>query len=137
MSQSVTAFLEEVSKRNANEPEFMQAVREVAETVIPFIEENPKYQGKMLLERMVEPERVIMFRVVWIDDKGTTQVNRGYRIQMNSAIGPYKGGIRFHPSVNLSILKFLAFESSRAVFSFPSAPSNMSHGKNVEQSDFL
>jgi glutamate dehydrogenase (NADP+) len=112
MSQSVTAFLEEVSKRNANEPEFMQAVREVAETVIPFIEENPKYHGKMLLERMVEPERVIMFRVVWIDDKGTTQVNRGYRIQMNSAIGPYKGGIRFHPSVNLSILKFLAFEQT-------------------------
>ncbi|WP_329806985.1 NADP-specific glutamate dehydrogenase [Flavobacterium facile] len=112
MSQSVTAFLGEVAKRNANEPEFMQAVREVAETVIPFIEENPKYQGKMLLERMVEPERVIMFRVVWIDDKGTTQVNRGYRIQMNSAIGPYKGGIRFHPSVNLSILKFLAFEQT-------------------------
>ncbi len=112
MSQSVTAFLGEVAKRNANEPEFMQAVREVAETVIPFIEENPKYQGKMLLERMVEPERVIMFRVVWIDDKGATQVNRGYRIQMNSAIGPYKGGIRFHPSVNLSILKFLAFEQT-------------------------
>ncbi|WP_396217371.1 NADP-specific glutamate dehydrogenase [Flavobacterium sp.] len=110
MSQSVTAFLGEVAKRNANEPEFMQAVREVAETVIPFIEANPKYQGKMLLERMVEPERVIMFRVAWIDDKGTTQVNRGFRIQMNSAIGPYKGGIRFHPSVNLSILKFLAFE---------------------------
>ena len=110
MSQSVTAFLGEVAKRNANEPEFMQAVREVAETVIPFIEENHKYQGKMLLERMVEPERVIMFRIAWIDDKGTTQVNRGFRIQMNSAIGPYKGGIRFHPSVNLSILKFLAFE---------------------------
>jgi glutamate dehydrogenase (NADP+) len=110
MSQSVTAFLGEVAKRNANEPEFMQAVREVAETVIPFIEANPKYQCKMLLERMVEPERVIMFRIAWIDDKGTTQVNRGFRIQMNSAIGPYKGGIRFHPSVNLSILKFLAFE---------------------------
>ena len=110
MSQSVTAFLEEVAKRNANEPEFMQAVREVAETVIPFIEQNPRYQGKMLLERMVEPERVVMFRVAWIDDKGATQVNRGFRIQMNSAIGPYKGGIRFHPSVNLSILKFLAFE---------------------------
>jgi glutamate dehydrogenase (NADP+) len=110
MSQNVTAFLSEVAKRNANEPEFMQAVREVAETVIPFIEQNPKYQGKMLLERMVEPERVIMFRVAWIDDKGNTQVNRGYRIQMNSAIGPYKGGLRFHPSVNLSILKFLAFE---------------------------
>ena len=112
MSQSVTAFLGEVAKRNANEPEFMQAVREVAETVIPFIEANPKYQGKMLLERMVEPERVIMFRIAWIDDKGATQVNRGFRIQMNSAIGPYKGGIRFHPSVNLSILKFLAFEQT-------------------------
>jgi glutamate dehydrogenase (NADP+) len=112
MSQSINAFLDAVAKRNANEPEFMQAVKEVAETVIPFIEENKKYQNKMLLERMVEPERVIMFRVTWIDDAGTTQVNRGYRIQMNSAIGPYKGGIRFHPTVNLSILKFLAFEQT-------------------------
>jgi glutamate dehydrogenase (NADP+) len=110
MSQAIHNFLAEVAKRNANEPEFMQAVKEVAETVIPFIEQNAKYQNKMLLERMVEPERVIMFRVCWIDDQGNTQVNRGYRIQMNSAIGPYKGGIRFHPSVNLSILKFLAFE---------------------------
>ena len=112
MSQSINTFIESVSKRNPNEPEFMQAVKEVAETVIPFIEENKKYQNKMLLERMVEAERIIMFRVTWIDDKGTTQVNRGYRIQMNSAIGPYKGGIRFHPSVNLSILKFLAFEQT-------------------------
>jgi glutamate dehydrogenase (NADP+) len=112
MSQSIDAFIEAVAKKNANEPEFIQAVKEVAETVIPFIEENPKYQGKMLLERMVEAERVIMFRVVWINDAGHTQVNRGYRIQMNSAIGPYKGGIRFHPSVNLSILKFLAFEQT-------------------------
>lgn len=110
MSQSIDAFVEAVAKNNPNEPEFLQAVKEVAETVIPFIEKNPKYQGKMLLERMVEPERVIMFRVAWIDDKGQTQVNKGYRIQMNSAIGPYKGGLRFHPSVNLSILKFLAFE---------------------------
>ncbi|MES2813180.1 MAG: NADP-specific glutamate dehydrogenase [Bacteroidota bacterium] len=110
MSQSIDAFVEAVSKNNPNEPEFLQAVVEVAETVIPFIEKNPKYQGKMLLERMVEPERVMMFRVAWIDDKGQTQVNKGYRIQMNSAIGPYKGGLRFHPSVNLSILKFLAFE---------------------------
>jgi glutamate dehydrogenase (NADP+) len=110
MSQAIHNFLAEVAKRNTNEPEFMQAVKEVAETVIPFIEQNAKYQNKMLLERMVEPERVIMFRVCWIDDQGNTQVNRGYRIQMNSAIGPYKGGIRFHPSVNLSILKFLAFE---------------------------
>jgi glutamate dehydrogenase (NADP+) len=101
-----------VSKRNPNEPEFLQAVHEVAETVIPFIEKNPKYQGKMLLERMVEAERVIIFRVNWLDDQGNTQVNRGYRIQMNSAIGPYKGGLRFHPSVNLSILKFLAFEQT-------------------------
>lgn len=112
MSQSIQSFVEAVAKRNPNEPEFIQAVHEVAETVIPFIEENKKYQNKMLLERMVESERVIMFRVVWTDDAGNTQVNRGYRIQMNSAIGPYKGGIRFHPSVNLSILKFLAFEQT-------------------------
>ena len=112
MSQSITNFIELVAKKNPNEPEFMQAVVEVAETVIPFIEENKKYQNKMILERMVESDRIIMFRVVWVDDKGDTQVNRGYRIQMNSAIGPYKGGIRFHPSVNLSILKFLAFEQT-------------------------
>jgi len=112
MSQNITDFIELVAKKNPNEPEFMQAVTEVAETVIPFIEENKKYQNKMLLERMVESERIIIFRVVWTDDKGNTQVNRGYRIQMNSAIGPYKGGIRFHPSVNLSILKFLAFEQT-------------------------
>src|SRR5690606_24276539 len=112
MSGSIETFIDSVSKRNPNEPEFLQAVREVAETVIPFIENNPKYQGKMLLERMAEPERVVMFRVNWLDDKGQIQVNRGYRIQMNSAIGPYKGGLRFHPSVNLSILKFLAFEQT-------------------------
>ncbi|HEX8268684.1 MAG TPA: NADP-specific glutamate dehydrogenase [Flavobacterium sp.] len=112
MSESIRSFVESVAKRNPHEPEFMQAVHEVAETVIPFIEENQKYQNKMLLERMVEAERIITFRVVWIDDAGNTQVNRGYRIQMNSAIGPYKGGIRFHPSVNLSILKFLAFEQT-------------------------
>lgn len=112
MSQSIESFVESVAKRNPNEPEFLQAVHEVAETVIPFIEQNEKYQNKMLLERMVEAERIIQFRVVWQDDKGQTKVNRGYRIQMNSAIGPYKGGIRFHPSVNLSILKFLAFEQT-------------------------
>ena len=112
MSQNITTFIEEVKKNNPNEPEFMQAVIEVAEVVIPFIEKNKKYQNKMLLERMVEPERVVIFRVPWIDDNGKTHVNRGYRIQMNSAIGPYKGGIRFHPSVNLSILKFLAFEQT-------------------------
>ena len=112
MSKSITSFIEAVAKKNPNEPEFMQAVMEVAETVIPFIEENKKYQNKMILERMVESDRIIIFRVVWIDDKGETHVNRGYRVQMNSAIGPYKGGIRFHPSVNLSILKFLAFEQT-------------------------
>ncbi|UMY66477.1 MULTISPECIES: NADP-specific glutamate dehydrogenase [unclassified Flavobacterium] len=112
MSQSIQAFVDAVAKRNPNEPEFLQAVHEVAETVIPFIEQNPRYQGKMLLERMVEAERIITFRVVWTDDAGNIQVNRGYRIQMNSAIGPYKGGLRFHPSVNLSILKFLAFEQT-------------------------
>ena len=112
MSNSIDSFVAEVAKNNPNEPEFLQAVHEVAETVIPFIEQNKKYQNKMLLERMVEAERIITFRVCWIDDKGHTQVNRGYRIQMNSAIGPYKGGIRFHPSVNLSILKFLAFEQT-------------------------
>jgi glutamate dehydrogenase (NADP+) len=110
MEKNVQEFLDSVSKRNSNEPEFLQAVHEVAETVIPFIEKNKKYQNKKLLERMVEPERVIMFRVPWVDDNGEVQVNRGFRIQMNSAIGPYKGGLRFHPSVNLSILKFLAFE---------------------------
>ena len=112
MEKNIQDFLDKVSKRNQNEPEFLQAVHEVAETIIPFIEQNKKYQNAKLLERMVEPERVIMFRVSWLDDKGNIQINRGYRIQMNSAIGPYKGGLRFHPSVNLSILKFLAFEQT-------------------------
>ena len=98
------------AKRNANEPEFLQAVQEVAETVIPFIEKNPKYDDYRILERMIEPERTIIFRVPWADDKGNFQVNRGFRVEFNSAIGPYKGGLRFHPSVNLSILKFLGFE---------------------------
>jgi glutamate dehydrogenase (NADP+) len=110
MSTSTDKFVSYVSQKNQNEPEFLQAVHEVAETVLPFIAANPQYQGKMLLERMVEPERTIIFRVPWIDDKGQTQVNRGYRVEFNSAIGPYKGGLRFHPSVNLSILKFLGFE---------------------------
>ena len=110
MIQKINDFVAEVAKTNPNEPEFLQAVHEVAEAVIPFIENNNKYNNKMLLERMVEPERVVMFRVAWIDDAGKTRINKGYRIQMNSAIGPYKGGLRFHPSVNLSILKFLAFE---------------------------
>ncbi len=107
---TVQSFIDKVSSRNPNEPEFMQAVTEFAESVVPFVEKNPKYQDANILERVVEPERVVMFRVPWLDDKGVHQVNRGFRIEMNSAIGPYKGGLRFHPSVNLSILKFLAFE---------------------------
>lgn len=110
MTDSIKNFVDSVEKANPNEPEFIQAVQEVAETVIPFIENNPRYQGKKLLERMVEPERAILFRVPWVDDQGETQINKGYRIEFNSAIGPYKGGLRFHPSVNLSILKFLGFE---------------------------
>ena len=110
MKSKINAFMEYAKKRNPNEPEFLQAVHEVAEAIIPFIEENPVYKDKMLLERMIEPERVIMFRVPWVDDSGTTQVNRGFRVEFNSAIGLYKGGLRFHPSVNLSILKFLGFE---------------------------
>jgi glutamate dehydrogenase (NADP+) len=110
MSKRIDEFMAKVIERNPNEPEFHQAVREVAETVMPFIEENPKYIKAKVLERMTEPERTIIFRVPWLDDKGETQINRGYRIEMSSAIGPYKGGLRLHPSVNLSILKFLAFE---------------------------
>ncbi|MAR20912.1 MAG: NADP-specific glutamate dehydrogenase [Flavobacteriales bacterium] len=110
MQKIIHDFMNNVSCKNPDEKEFLQAVEEVAETVIPFIEENPKYKNKMLLERMIEPERVIMFRVPWINDKGLIEVNRGYRVEFNSAIGPYKGGLRFHPSVNLSILKFLGFE---------------------------
>ncbi len=110
MKDSIKEFILKVEKMNPNEPEFMQAVTEVAEVIIPFIEENEMYQNQMLLERMVEPERVIMFRVPWTDDSGKIHVNKGYRVEFNSAIGPYKGGLSFHPSVNLSILKFLGFE---------------------------
>ncbi len=110
MKNRIEEIMDKVISKNQGEPEFHQAVREVVESLAPFIEQNPKYKDAKIIERMVEPERVIMFRVPWIDDKGEIQVNRGYRIEMNSAIGPYKGGLRFHPSVNLSILKFLAFE---------------------------
>jgi len=106
----IDEFMNYVKNIVPEEPEFLQAVLEVAETVIPYIEANPKYKKAKILERMVNPERVIMFRVPWLDDAGEIQMNRAYRIEMNSAIGPYKGGLRFHPSVNLSILKFLAFE---------------------------
>jgi len=110
MESKIKGFMDLVKKRNQHEPEFLQAVEEVAETVIPYIVNHDIYHGRNILLRMVEPERVIMFRVPWVDDTGEVVVNRGFRIQMNSAIGPYKGGLRFHPSVNLSILKFLAFE---------------------------
>lgn len=110
VEQKIQEFIAKIEARNPNEPEFLQAVKEVAVTVIPFIETKKEYSGKKLLERMAEAERIIIFRVPWMDDKGEIHVNRGYRIQMNSAIGPYKGGIRFHPTVNLSVLKFLAFE---------------------------
>jgi len=110
ISATVNAFMEQILKKNPGEHEFHQAVREVAESLMSFLEENPKYQKAKILERIAEPERVIMFRAPWMDDKGEIQINRGYRIEMNSAIGPYKGGLRFHPTVNLGILKFLAFE---------------------------
>jgi glutamate dehydrogenase (NADP+) len=106
----IEAFMDRVRAKNGHEPEFLQAVQEVAEAVIPFIEANPKYKTAKILDRIVEPERTIIFRIPWLDDQGNVQVNRGYRVEFNSAIGPYKGGLRFHPSVNLSILKFLGFE---------------------------
>ena len=99
-----------LAQRNAHEPEFLQAVREVLESIQPLVEKHPEYEKAGLIERLVEPERIITFRVPWVDDQGKVQVNRGYRVQFNSAIGPYKGGLRFHPSVNQSILKFLGFE---------------------------
>ena len=110
MEKIIQQFLAQVESRNQNEPEFLQAVTEVAETVLPYIVRHDIYYGQNILLRMVEPERVVSFRVAWIDDQEKIQINRGYRIEMNSAIGPYKGGLRFHPSVNLSVLKFLAFE---------------------------
>ncbi|MDF0715029.1 NADP-specific glutamate dehydrogenase [Muricauda sp. 334s03] len=110
IEDKIKVFMDEVISRNGHEPEFIQAVQEVAETVIPYIVQHDIYHGKNILLRMVEPERLISFRVAWIDDDGEIHVNRGYRVQMNSAIGPYKGGLRFHPTVNASVLKFLAFE---------------------------
>ncbi|GIV61064.1 MAG: hypothetical protein KatS3mg043_2153 [Rhodothermaceae bacterium] len=107
---SLDQFMQRVVARNPGEPEFHQAVREVAEKVLPFVEQHPAYARARILERMTEPDRVIMFRVCWEDDRGRVRINRGYRVQFNGAIGPYKGGLRFHPSVNLSILKFLGFE---------------------------
>ena len=108
----VKSVFDQVKAKNANEPEFLQAVEEVLETLEPVVEQMPELEKNAILERIVEPERVIMFRVPWTDDAGKIHINRGYRVQFNSAIGPYKGGIRFHPSVNLSILKFLGFEQT-------------------------
>jgi glutamate dehydrogenase (NADP+) len=125
------SFVSVVEARNPGQAEFMQAVTEVMESLWPFIEAHPRYAEQALLERLVEPERVIMFRVSWVDDKGEVQVNRGYRIQHSSAIGPYKGGIRFHPSVNLSILKFLAFEQT-----FKNALTTLPMGGGKGGSDF-
>ena len=110
MDARVQQFMAMIKAKNPGENEFHQAVQEVSESLIPFIEENPKYKHAKILERIAEPERTIIFRVPWLDDKGDVQINRGFRIEMNSAIGPYKGGLRFHPTVNLGILKFLAFE---------------------------
>lgn len=110
MSKIINQFLEKISRRNVGEPEFLQAVTEVAESIIPYLENQPTYKASKIFDRIVEPERVLIFRVPWLDDNGEVQVNRGFRVQMNSAIGPYKGGLRFHPTVTLSVLKFLAFE---------------------------
>ena len=131
MKQTLEAFLEGVRHRDPHQPEFHQAVTEVMESLWPFIEQNPKYADKKLLERLVEPERIIQFRVSWVDDNGEVQVNRGYRIQHSSMIGPYKGGLRFHPSVNLSILKFLAFEQT-----FKNALTTLPMGAGKGGSDF-
>ncbi|HCF61505.1 MAG TPA: glutamate dehydrogenase, partial [Myxococcales bacterium] len=131
MSKAVDAFMAEVVAKNPSEPQFHQAVREVVESVMPVVDANPAYRQAKILERMVEPERVIIFRVPWVDDKGQVQVNRGYRVQMNGAIGPYKGGIRFHSTVTLGVLKFLGFEQT-----FKNALSGLPMGGGKGGSDF-
>jgi len=130
-TKSIDAFMEQVVAKNPAQPEFHQAVREVAESVMPVIEATPTYRKAKILERMVEPERVLMFRVPWVDDQGQVQVNRGFRIEMNSAIGPYKGGLRFHPTVTLGVLKFLAFEQV-----FKNSLTTLSMGGGKGGSDF-
>ena len=132
LNVKVNVFMAKVIAQNPGESEFHQAVQEVVESLMPFIDENPKYRNAKILERMVEPERVIMFRVPWLDDNGEIQINRGFRIQMSSAIGPYKGGLRFHPTVNLGILKFLAFEQ---VFKNSLTPLPMGGGKGGSDFD--
>ncbi|MDO9203257.1 MAG: Glu/Leu/Phe/Val dehydrogenase dimerization domain-containing protein, partial [Hydrogenophaga sp.] len=128
---SVHDFLAHVEQRNPGQPEFLQAVTDVMESLWPFIAAHPKYAEQGLLDRLVEPERVIMFRISWVNDHGDVQVNRGYRIQHSMAIGPYKGGLRFHPSVNLSVLKFLAFEQT-----FKNALTTLPMGGGKGGSDF-
>ncbi|TNF52516.1 MAG: NADP-specific glutamate dehydrogenase, partial [Gammaproteobacteria bacterium] len=130
-TQAIEAFVAEVVARNPNEPEFHQAVHEVVQSVYPVYESSSAYRQARILDRMVEPERVIMFRVPWIDDQGQIQINRGFRIEMNSAIGPYKGGLRFHPTVNLGVLKFLAFEQV-----FKNSLTTLSMGGGKGGSDF-
>ncbi len=130
-TRGVEDFMAQVVAKNPGEPEFHQAVREVAESVIPFLQSHPNYQRARILERMVEPERVVMFRVPWFDDRGDIQINRGFRIEMNSAIGPYKGGLRFHPTVTLGVLKFLAFEQV-----FKNSLTTLSMGGGKGGSDF-
>ena len=112
VNKYIEDFMASINARNPGEKEFHQAVHEVVESLAPYIVENPQLSKMKVLERIAEPERVVIFRVPWLNDRGEVEINRGYRVQMNSAIGPYKGGIRFHPSVNLSILKFLAFEQT-------------------------
>ena len=129
--ESVEHFLEQVALRNPGQPEFIQAVTEVMESLWPFIQKNPRYAEHGLLDRLVEPERIVMFRVTWTDDHGAVHVNRGYRVQQSMAIGPYKGGLRFHPSVNLSVLKFLAFEQT-----FKNALTTLPMGGGKGGSDF-
>lgn len=128
---SLAHFLHDVASRNPNQPEFLQAVTEVIDSLWPFIEKEKRYAGRGLLERLVEPERVVIFRISWVDDEGKVRVNRGYRIQHSMAIGPYKGGLRFHPSVNLSVLKFLAFEQT-----FKNALTTLPMGGGKGGSDF-
>jgi glutamate dehydrogenase (NADP+) len=128
---SLESFLKSLQRHNSHQPEYLQAVREVFTSLWPFIERNPHYRDHALLERLVEPERIIQFRVSWVDDQGKVRVNRAYRIQFNSAIGPYKGGMRFHPSVNTSILKFLGFEQT-----FKNALTTLPMGGGKGGSDF-
>jgi glutamate dehydrogenase (NADP+) len=131
MNAYIQRIIDQVKKRDASEPEFIQTVEEVLYSIAPMVEKHPEYEKAGLLERLVEPERCISFKVSWVDDNGKVQVNRGYRVQFNGAIGPYKGGIRFHPSVNWAIMKFLGFEQT-----FKDALSGLPIGGAKGGSDF-